>query len=94
MPSVTPSVSPPQEGRHHELQDSEDLPEDQLALLQSQDLRYIRQRRQLETKKLARLTAELHLLDADGKPRNTHVFFTDDKKQGMRQGVLVDKCLA
>ncbi|XP_043239834.1 probable U3 small nucleolar RNA-associated protein 11 [Amphibalanus amphitrite] len=69
------------EGRHHEVEAGDELPEDQLALLQSQDIRYIRQRRQLETKKLARLTAELHLLDAEGKPKNTHVFFTDDKKQ-------------
>ena len=64
------------------------MPEDQLALLQSQDIRYIRQRRQLETKKLARLTAELHLLDAEGKPKNTHVFFTDDKQQGSYNGLL------
>jgi len=69
------------EGRHHELQAEEDLPEEQLALLQSQDVRYIRQRRQLETRKLARLTAELHLLDAEGKPENTHTFFTESKKE-------------
>ncbi|XP_037080571.1 probable U3 small nucleolar RNA-associated protein 11 [Pollicipes pollicipes] len=69
------------DGRHHEVVEEEELPEEQVALLQSQDIRYIRQRRQLETRKLARLTAELHLLDAEGKQKNTHVFFTDDKRE-------------
>lgn len=89
------------DGRHHEVEGEEELPEEELALLQSQDIRYIRQRRQLETRKLARLTAELHLLDAEGKPRNTHVFFTDDKQQARSLNVserlrtapaLLDRC--
>lgn len=33
--------------------------------------------------KIERLKSELHLLDAEGKQKNSHVFFVDTKKEGM-----------
>lgn len=32
--------------------------------------------------KIERLKSELHLLDAEGKQKNTHTFFVDTKKKG------------
>lgn len=35
--------------------------------------------------KIERLKSELHLLDAEGKQKNSHVFFVDTKKEGMSE---------
>ena len=48
-------------------------------LMQTQDYKYIVTRRNLEAKKVGKLTAQLHQLE-DSTP-NQHTFFVDDEKQ-------------
>lgn len=76
-----------QEGSHRELlkeEDDQELPEEQVALLQTQDVRYIRHRRQLERLKLQKLSAQLHMLDT---ACNTHTFFTDTHREAEEMDV-------
>ena len=44
--------------------------------------------------KIERLKSELHLLDAEGKQKNKHVFFMDTKREGMRDTGLETVLLA
>jgi U3 small nucleolar RNA-associated protein 11 len=53
--------------------------------------RYIVYKRTLEQKKIEKLKASLHLLDADDKPANTHTFFVDSEAE--RAGFDVAKRL-
>ena len=43
--------------------------------------RYIVHKRTLELKKIEKLKASLHLLDAQDKPANTHTFFVDSDRE-------------
>lgn len=48
-----------------------------------QDLVYVTHRRNVERKKIEKLKAQLHLLDnVEEKPKNTHILFVDDEKEG------------
>lgn len=38
--------------------------------------------------KIERLKGELHLLDADSKQKNKHIFFVDSKKEGKYKYLL------
>ncbi|KAJ8289535.1 hypothetical protein GJAV_G00002410 [Gymnothorax javanicus] len=49
--------------------------------MRTQDIKYVEMKRVAEAKKIERLKAELHLLDADGKQKNKHTFFVDTKKE-------------
>lgn len=62
-------------GIHHEKEiEDEDTPE-QLALIRSQDLKYITLKRTQEQKKIERIQAQLHLLSVNHKVRNKHIYF-------------------
>ncbi|XP_052826244.1 probable U3 small nucleolar RNA-associated protein 11 isoform X2 [Octopus bimaculoides] len=51
--------------------------EDQVKLMLSRDLKYIRMKRMTESNKIKRLTAELHLLDTADEIKNNHTIFVD-----------------
>lgn len=70
-----------QDGVHVIKQKSKDVTKEQLKLMRTQDIKYVEMKRVAEVKKIERLKAELHLLDVEGKPKNTHVFFCDTKKE-------------
>jgi len=59
----------------------EEVTEEQLKIMKTQDLRYIEMKRVAEVKKIERLKSELHLLDAEGKQKNKHTFFVDSKEE-------------
>ncbi|CAH1799025.1 unnamed protein product [Owenia fusiformis] len=66
----------------HEAEDTTPVyTDDQLKMMQSQDLKYVNHKRQIEMKKIEKLKSSLHLLDAEDKPKNTHIVFVDTKKE-------------
>uniref|UniRef100_A0A914UZU5 U3 small nucleolar RNA-associated protein 11 n=1 Tax=Plectus sambesii TaxID=2011161 RepID=A0A914UZU5_9BILA len=69
-------------GIHHE-KTSEPTEETllQTKLMEGQDLRYVRFKRDVERKKIDKLKSELHLLDLPGVARNVHTVFVDSKKE-------------
>ncbi|XP_060937274.1 probable U3 small nucleolar RNA-associated protein 11 [Limanda limanda] len=61
--------------------DAEEVTEEQKKMMRTQDSRYVEMKRVAEVKKIERMKAELHLLDADSKQKNKHTFFVDTKKE-------------
>lgn len=70
-----------EDGVHQSEDSTPQYTDDQLALMQSQDLKYINYKRSTEVKKIEKLKGSLHLLDAPDKPKNKHVVFVDSKKK-------------
>ncbi|XP_029958658.1 putative U3 small nucleolar RNA-associated protein 11 [Salarias fasciatus] len=58
-----------------------EVTEEQKKVMRTQDIRYVEMKRVAEAKKIEKMKAELHLLDADSKQKNTHTFFVDSKKE-------------
>lgn len=58
-----------------------EITEEQKKMMRTQDIRYVEMKRVAEAKKIDRMKAELHLLDADSKQKNKHTFFVDSKKE-------------
>ncbi|XP_015667105.1 probable U3 small nucleolar RNA-associated protein 11 [Protobothrops mucrosquamatus] len=70
-----------QDGAHLIGQREEEPPPEQQKLLKTQDLKYVEMKRAAEVQKIEQLKSELHLLGAEGKQPNKHVFFFDTKKE-------------
>ncbi|NXE55219.1 UTP11 protein, partial [Casuarius casuarius] len=71
-----------QDGVHIIKQPKDEVSPEQVKVMRTQDLKYVEMKRVAEAKKIERLKSELHLLDAEGKQPNKHVFFFDTKKEG------------
>ena len=78
-----------QDGEHVDTPKEEECTPEQLKLMQSQDLKYISHKRLVESRKIDKLQAQLHLVDAE-KPNN-HVFFVDTKEEGKH---LLNTCVS
>lgn len=67
------------DGEHHE-EDGEkyEHSKEQLALMETQDLKYITMKRTMEAKKIKRLQSQLHMIDFANTVPNKHLFFDDD----------------
>ncbi|XP_010225867.1 PREDICTED: probable U3 small nucleolar RNA-associated protein 11, partial [Tinamus guttatus] len=70
-----------QDGVHVVKQPKDEVTPEQAKVMRTQDLKYVEMKRVAEAKKIERLKSELHLLDAEGKQPNKHVFFFDTKKE-------------
>ena len=68
------------DGQHIEKPKEDECTPEQLKLMQTQDLKYISHKRLVETRKIEKLQAGLHFLDAEKS--NKHVFFVDSKEEG------------
>ncbi|KAF4520756.1 hypothetical protein B566_EDAN007385 [Ephemera danica] len=71
------------DGVHHEVpheMTDEDTAQ-QEKLINTQDSKYIMMKRTAESRKVARLQAQLHLLDAANQTPNQHTFFVDSKQE-------------
>ena len=53
----------------------------QIKLLQTQDYKYVSNKRMSEQRKIEKLRATLHLLDDIDKPKNTHTIFVDTDQE-------------
>lgn len=69
------------DGVHVEKNKEEEMTDEQKKVMRTQDIKYVEMKRVSEAKKIERMKSELHLLDAEGKQRNQHMFFVDSKKE-------------
>lgn len=69
------------DGVHVKKLPKDEVTPEQVKLMRTQDIKYVEMKRVAEAKKIERLKSELHLLDAEGKNPNKHVFFFDTKKE-------------
>lgn len=70
-----------QNDQHHEKEKDEELTEEQMKLMETQDKRYIRMKRTIEFNKIKRLQSHLHLTDVADRTSNKHVFFVDNNEE-------------
>lgn len=73
-----------EDGVHQTEDETPTYTEDQLKLMTSQDIKYINYRRSLELKKIEKMKSRLHLLDAEDKPQNKHIIFTESRKEAKK----------
>ncbi|CAM1295846.1 UTP11L (predicted), partial [Pycnogonum litorale] len=66
---------------HHEKETVEEYTEEELKLMQTQDMNYVNMRRAREAQKVEKLKSQMHLLDVEEKPKNTHTFFVDSNEE-------------
>ena len=69
-----------EDGVHKEKGKEAKLTEEQVALMQTQDLKYIVSRRTSERNKIEKLKARLHMISAADRPANRHTIFVDCEK--------------
>jgi len=61
--------------------------DDELKLMQTQDLKYIKYKHQMEKKKIEKLQSSSHLIDSEYRPAKSHIFFVDSQKQGLKRSI-------
>lgn len=82
------------DGVHYDLRDDDkELTADEMKLMQTQDINYIRQKRIIEMKKIEKLRQSLHLIDCNNRPKNKHIFFEDKKNFDFAERLKTDKKL-
>ncbi|MGH0180290.1 UNVERIFIED_CONTAM: hypothetical protein FKN15_004099 [Acipenser sinensis] len=69
------------DGVHVLSHSKEEMTEEQLKVMRTQDIKYVEMKRVAEGKKIERQKSELHLLEAEGKQNNKHTFFLNTKKE-------------
>ncbi|XP_012260886.2 probable U3 small nucleolar RNA-associated protein 11 [Athalia rosae] len=67
-------------GVHREKEKDEEHTPDQIKLMETQDIKYISYKRNVEAKKIDKLQSQLHMIDAANETKNKHTFFADDKR--------------
>ncbi|XP_058461968.1 probable U3 small nucleolar RNA-associated protein 11 [Malaya genurostris] len=71
-----------QKGEHRELnQEKDEHSPAQKRLMHTQDLRYVSMKRVMESNKISRLQARLHMTDVANETTNKHIFFVDDEQE-------------
>lgn len=69
-----------QDGRHYEKRQDE-VTDDQLKLMKSQDMKYIAFKRKIELEKIAKLEASLHHICLPNRPANKHIIFMNEDNE-------------
>lgn len=71
------------DGVHREKRKSEKHTPEQIKLMQTQDLKYITYKRNIEAKQVEKMQSRLHMIDLANEVKNKHTFFIDDdEKEG------------
>ncbi|KYN13123.1 PREDICTED: probable U3 small nucleolar RNA-associated protein 11 [Trachymyrmex cornetzi] len=65
-------------GVHREKDKEDQHTPEQIKLMETQDLRYVAYKRNIEAKKIDKLQSQLHMIDAANETQNQHIFFLDD----------------
>ncbi|XP_050583633.1 probable U3 small nucleolar RNA-associated protein 11 [Bombus affinis] len=68
-------------GVHREKKKCKNHTPEQIQLMETQDIRYIAHKRNIEAKKINKLQSQLHMIDAANETKNKHIFFVDDSKE-------------
>lgn len=82
------------DGEHHEEEEKDEHTKEQLALMETQDLKYVAMKRTIETKKIKRLQSQLHMIDFANTVPNKHLFFDDEAEGSDEDGVVKGKVLS
>lgn len=65
-------------GVHREKDKEDQHTPQQIKLLETQDVRYVAYKRNIEAKKIDKLQSQLHMIDTANETPNQHIFFLDD----------------
>jgi len=68
-------------GVHREKDKEDQHTPEQIKLMETQDLRYVAYKRNIEAKKINKLQSQLHMIDTANETRNKHIFFLDDDEE-------------
>ncbi|XP_071566436.1 probable U3 small nucleolar RNA-associated protein 11 [Temnothorax nylanderi] len=77
-------------GVHREKDKEDEHTPEQIKLMETQDLRYVAYKRNIEAKKIDKLQSQLHMIDAANETQNKHIFFVDDSAE-MRNFDIAEK---
>ncbi|KAF9411515.1 hypothetical protein HW555_009707 [Spodoptera exigua] len=69
------------DGEHHEVEKEDEHSKEQVKLMQTQDLKYINMKRTIESRRINRLQAQLHMTDVAEVTPNTHTFFVEEGEE-------------
>ncbi|GFY73476.1 probable U3 small nucleolar RNA-associated protein 11 [Trichonephila inaurata madagascariensis] len=72
------------DGLHYEKEKVEEHSEAQKKLMQTQDSNYINYKLTTELKKIEKLQCSVAVLNVEDRPKNTHTFYLDSKKEAKK----------
>ncbi|GFU07403.1 probable U3 small nucleolar RNA-associated protein 11 [Trichonephila clavipes] len=72
------------DGLHYEKEKQEEHSEAQMKLMQTQDSNYIKYKLTTELKKIEKLQCSVAVLNVEDRPKNTHTFYLDSKKEAKK----------
>lgn len=69
------------DGVHREKDKEVEHTPQQIQLMETQDIRYVSYKRNIEAKKIDKLQSELHMIDIANETKNRHTFFLEDETE-------------
>lgn len=68
-------------GAHREKDKEDKHTPEQIKLMETQDLRYVAYKRNIESKKIDKLQSQSHMIDIANETQNQHIFFIEDSTE-------------
>ncbi|KAI4504448.1 hypothetical protein M0802_000919 [Mischocyttarus mexicanus] len=68
-------------GIHREKNKGDEHTPEQIKLMETQDIKYVAYKRNIEAKKIEKLQSRLHCIDAVNETKNNHTFFVEDEEE-------------
>ncbi|KAM7364017.1 putative U3 small nucleolar RNA-associated protein 11 [Cochliomyia hominivorax] len=82
------------DGEHHDEEEKDVHSKEQLALMETQDLKYVTMKRTMEARKIKRLQSQLHMIDFANTVPNKHLFFDEKAEESDEDGTVKGKELS